>query len=59
MVIPKYGDEILIHLGAGEFLGTVMHVDDAELEFSTDGGDTSKTVWLDDIVGLDILTPAD
>lgn len=58
MVIPKYGDEILIDLGAGEFIGTVMHVDDDELEFSTDGGDTSTSVWLDDLVDLTILVRA-
>ncbi len=55
MIRPNYGDEILIDLGAGEFTGSVMHIDDAKVEISADGGDTSQTVWLDDIVDLTIL----
>lgn len=58
MVIPKYGDEVSVYLGAGEFIGTVIHIDEAELEFSTDGGDTTQSVWLDDIVELTILVEA-
>ena len=55
MQLPKYGDEVLIDLGAGEFIGSVMYINEFEIEISTDGGDTSRTVWLDDLVGLQIL----
>lgn len=55
MIIPEYGDTVLIDLGAGEFIGSVMGIDDGEIEITTDGADTSQTVWLDDIVNITIL----
>lgn len=55
MIIPAYGDEVEIDLGAGQFNGLVMHIDEAEIEITTDGGDTSITVWLDDVVEITIM----
>lgn len=53
--LPKYGDTILVDLGAGEFIGSVHMITEDELEISTDGGDTTQTVWLDDIINITVL----
>lgn len=52
---PQEGDTILIDLGAGEFVGSVMRIDADEIEITTDGADTSQEVWLDDIVNITVL----
>lgn len=56
--LPKYGDEVMIDLGAGQLNGSVMHIDEHEIEFTQDGGDTSTTVWLDDLVDLVVIREA-
>ena len=56
--LPSYGDTVLIDLGAGQFVGNVMHVDDASVEISPDGGDTSQVFWLDDLANIEILDKA-
>lgn len=56
--LPKYGDTVSIDLGAGNFVGSVMHIDNDEIEITTDGGDTSQEIWLDDIIDITILESA-
>lgn len=49
MQIPKYGDEIILDVGNGDIRATVVFIDEHEMEYSEDGGDTTEFVWLDDL----------
>jgi len=55
---PCYGDSVMLDFGAGQVNGMVMHVDDVEIEISTDGGDTSHTFYVDDLVDVVIIERA-
>jgi len=53
--LPKYGDDVMIDLGAGQLNGMVMHIDDCLIEITADGGNTSQLIWADDIIDITIF----
>lgn len=52
---PKYGDNVYVVDSAGEeFNAVVMHIDDSEIEITWDGGNTSRTFWIDDCEFIEV-----